>query len=117
MPFPFEKLIVYQKSLNWAQEVMELQKALKRKVSYSLIDQISRAALSIALNIAEGNGRWHRGEKRNFFWIARGSAFECIPILQLLKRMNHIDSSAFEKYYQSLEEISKMLTKLIQSVD
>ncbi|MGZ3781951.1 MAG: four helix bundle protein [Pseudobdellovibrionaceae bacterium] len=47
-------------------------------ITRTLADQLSRAALSIPLNIDEGNGRWHNGDKRNFFWIARGSAFECV---------------------------------------
>jgi four helix bundle protein len=73
MAFQFEKLEVYQKALDWVESVETICEYLKGKVSYSLIDQLSRAALSIPLNIAEGNGRWHKGEKRQFFWIARGS--------------------------------------------
>lgn len=64
LAFQFEKLEVYQKALDWVETVELLCESLKGKVSYSLIDQLTRAALSIPLNIAEGNGRWHEGEKR-----------------------------------------------------
>jgi hypothetical protein len=37
------------------------------EIPHSLMDQLFRASLSIPLNISEGNGRWHKGEKRNFF--------------------------------------------------
>src|SRR3989338_8263486 len=117
MPFQFEKLEVYQKALDWVEAVESLCEALKGKVSYSLIDQLSRAALSIPLNIAEGNGRWHKGEKRQFFWIARGSVFECVPIVQVLQRKKLIDEQQYACFYEKLDMIAKMLTNLVKSVE
>lgn len=117
MSFQFEKLEVYQKSLDWVEVVESLCEALKGKVSYSLIDQFSRAALSIPLNIAEGNGRWHKGEKRQFFWIARGSTFECVPIIQVLHRKNLIGEQQYAGCYEQLDVIAKMLTNLVKSVE
>lgn len=81
MNFEFEDLDVYKKSVAWATAVESLTKSLRRQVSPPLLDQLTRAAMSIPLNIAEGNGRWHKAEKRQFLWIARGSTFECVPIL------------------------------------
>lgn len=86
MPFPFENLTVYQEAIRWADTADELCKELKGRISNSLKDQLCRAALSVSLNIAEGNGRWHKGDRRQFFWVARGSAFECVPIIQILRR-------------------------------
>ncbi|MEW6114829.1 MAG: four helix bundle protein [Thermodesulfobacteriota bacterium] len=117
MAFQFEKLEVYQKSLDWVEQVENLCESLKGKASYSLIDQLSRAALSIPLNIAEGNGRWHKGEKRQFFWIARGSVFECVPIIQVLHRKNLIIERQYADYYEQLDVIAKMLTNLVKSVE
>jgi four helix bundle protein len=85
MTFDFENFDVYKKAVAWASTVETLGKELRSKTSRSLIDQLTRAALSIPLNIAEGNGRWHKAEKRQFLWIARGSTFECVPILQILR--------------------------------
>ena len=117
MAFQFEKLEVYQKALDWVEVVESLCASIKGKVSYSLIDQLSRAALSIPLNIAEGNGRWHKGEKRQFFWIARGSVFECVPVLQILHRKQLIDEQTYTGYYEQLDVIAKMLTNLVKSVE
>ena len=117
MAFSFEKLDVYQKALNWISESDGIAKSVKGRVSDSLIDQLTRASLSVALNIAEGNGRWHKAEKRQFFWIARGSAFECVPILQVLKAKRLLSESTYSKCHAALVEISKMLTGLIKSVD
>lgn len=117
MAFSFEKLDVYQRSLNFVEAVENLCQTLKGKVSYGLIDQLQRAALSIPLNIAESTGRWHKGEKRQFFWIARGSAFECVPILQVLHRKELIDKPKYADYYEQLDVIAKMLTNLVKSVE
>ena len=117
MPFPFEKLYVYQRALAFTESIDNLCKSLKGSISYPFINQLTRAALSIPLNIAEGNGRWHKKEKRNFFWIARGSVFEIVPIVQLIHRKQLITLSMYQDLYDELRAIAKMLTKLIQSVD
>ncbi len=70
MSFPFEKLDVYQKALVWVQTVEDLCSALKPKISHTLQDQLIRAAISVPLNIAEGNGRWHQKEKKQFFRLS-----------------------------------------------
>jgi four helix bundle protein len=78
---------------------------------------MERASLSIPLNIAEGNGRWHKAEKRQFFWVARGSAFECVAILHVMARRGLLADDTVGTLYDNLTEISKMLAALIRSVD
>ena len=114
MAFIFEKLIVYQKSLELVEEIEKLRRERERKIPHALMDQLFRACLSIPLNIAEGNGRWHKGDKRNFFWIARGSVFECVPLVQLLQRSQFISEGEYTALYARLEELSKMVTGLVQ---
>lgn len=117
MTFMFENLTVYQKALTLVDKVEDLCDTIISTRSHAITDQFTRAALSIPLNIAEGNGRWHKGDKRQFFWIARGSILECVAILQVLKKRGKIDSSNYESIYGLLEELVKMLTKLISSLD
>ena len=117
MAFTFEKLEVYQKSLRFIEDIEELSKNIKGKVSFSMLDQLQRAAISISLNIAEGNGRFHKKEKINFFYISRGSLFECVPVLQVLKSKKLLSDSEYKKMYSNLETISKMLSGLIKSVE
>src|SRR3989338_8848003 len=117
MAFQFEKLEVYQKALDWVEVVENLCESLKGKISYSLLDQLSRAALSIPLNIAEGNGRWHLADKRQFFWIARGSVFECVPIIEVMKTREIIQNGVYSTHRETLAELGKMLSGLIKSVE
>ena len=113
MAFPFEKLQAYQMALDWADTVERLCSA--RGLSRSFVDQFQRAALSVALNLAEGNGRWHLAEKRNFFWIARGSVFECVPLLELLRRRDLVSLEDYRNGRDRLDHMGRMLTKLVQA--
>jgi four helix bundle protein len=117
MDFAFENLDVYKKSVQWAATVEALGKSLRSQASHSLIDQLTRAALSIPLNIAEGNGRWHKAEKRQFIWIARGSTFECVPILQVLRENNLIDDMKYREFREQLIVVGKMLNGLLKSIE
>jgi four helix bundle protein len=54
MAFMFENLDVYQKAMDFADEITSLTSAFPRGF-YFLTDQLNRAALSIATNLAEGN--------------------------------------------------------------
>jgi len=71
MAFMFEKLEVYQKALDLADEIAALTENFPRGYGF-LADQLNRAALSIATNLAEGNGRFTRPDRRNFFTMISG---------------------------------------------
>ncbi len=116
MPFAFEKLVVYQRSLIFADKVCTLTRDLPRGYFF-LADQLNRAALSIAANIAEGNGRFTKADRRNFFGIARGSVQECVPLLELAARQGLLKSDRHEQLKSDLEEIAKMLSGLISGPD
>ena len=113
MSFIFENLDVYQRAVDFAEEISNLAKNFP-KGNYYLTDQLNRAALSISANVAEGNGRYHKADRINFFRIARGSAFECVPILELCKRRQLINEDKHKALKENLEDIGKMLSGLIR---
>jgi four helix bundle protein len=85
MAFIFEKLEVYQKAVSLADQVAALTQEFPRGYFF-LTDQLNRAVLSIATNLAEGNERFTKPDRKNFFTIARGSVQECIPLLEVASR-------------------------------
>lgn len=111
--FLFENLDVYKKAVDFADVIYELTKDFP-KGNYYLIDQLNRAALSISTNIAEGNGRYHKADRSNFFRIARGSAFECVPILEICRRKAFIVENKCEDLKREVENICKMLSGLMR---
>jgi four helix bundle protein len=116
MPFMFENLEVYQKSVDLAEQIINLTDEFP-KGYYFLADQLNRAALSIATNLAEGNGRFTKGDRRNFFIIARGSVQECVPLLEIAKRKQFILDTKLSDLLNQLETISKMISGLINGLD
>jgi four helix bundle protein len=116
MAFMFEKLDVYQKAVTLATEVAILTEAFPRGY-YFLTDQLNRASLSIATNLAEGNGRFTKPDRKNFFVIARGSVQECVPLLEVAKRRGLLDDANHASLRQELETIAKMISGLISGLE
>ena len=112
--FDFEKLSVYSKAKQYNKTVTTFLK--DNEIDKVTNGQLRRASFSIMLNIAEGSGRFTNPDKRNFYVIARGSAFECVAIFDYLKDLEVIDQQLFEHNYSTLEEISKMLYAMIKGL-
>ena len=114
--FDFEKLLVYQKALDFADQVCAHTERFQRGYGF-LVDQLNRAALSISANIAEGNGRFTKADRRNFFGIARGSTQECVPLLELARRRQLLSVDEHASLKDRLEEIARMLSGLIKGLE
>ncbi|MDD5223975.1 MAG: four helix bundle protein [bacterium] len=115
--FIFENLDVYQKSIEFINEIFNVSEEFKPKHQSSLGDQLRRSSLSIANNIAEGIGRKYKKEKKQFLHTSVASAFECIPALKIALLQKEITEVKHDSLYQECYVISKMLTSLINSID
>jgi len=115
MSFAFEKLVVYQKSVDFADQICLRSENFARGYGF-LADQLNRASSSISANIAEGNGRFTKPDRKNFFGIARGSVHECVPLLELARRRGLLTADDHDALKAQLEEISRMLSGLINGV-
>jgi len=112
----FENLEVYQKAIRFAAEIAGLTESFPRGY-YFLTDQLNRAALSIATNLAEGNGRFTKADRKNFFTIARGSVQECVPLLRVAVIRHLIDEQKSSIFINELEIMAKMISGLINGVE
>jgi four helix bundle protein len=116
MAFMFETLQVYQKAVDLADQIAATAETFPRGY-YFLVDQLNRAALSIATNLAEGNGRFTKADRKHFFTIARGSVQECVPLVEVARRRGFLSDVQHKEFRQRLEEIAKMLSGLINGLD
>lgn len=114
--FMFENLQVYQKAVDLADKVASLTEGFPRGY-YFLTDQLNRAALSVATNLAEGNGRFTKPDRKNFFTIARGSVQECVPLIEVARRRGFVSDALSAELRDKLEEISRMLAGLINGLE
>ena len=111
MSFHHEKLTVYQRALEfagWSQDLIDSQ---TKKTSTR--DQLGRAGDSIALNIAEGSGKFSQRDRARFFQIAHGSTLECAACLDLLVARRCCEGDAIIKGKETLEEIVRMLFTML----
>lgn len=115
MAFRFEGLYVYQAAVKLSSNVFDITKGWPTTYRYSLGDQLNRAALSISLNIAEGTSRKQK-DFQHFLSIARGSCYECVPIIMIASEKHLISEAERARLYSLLEEIAKMLTTLREKV-
>ena len=109
--FDHEKLDVYQEAIGFVAWTDQILEALpKNLAAYS---QLDRAATSIPLNIAEGNGKFTAPDRCHFFDIARGSALECAACLDVLVAKKRLAEAGPGK--ERLVRIVSMLVGLIRS--
>ena len=116
MPFKFEKLIIWQKSLDLSSTVNEVAAKFPKEELYVLTSQIKRAADSVSLNIAEGSTGQTNAEFRRFLSIALRSDIEVVGCIFLAKRRNIISEEDFGKTYKACEEILVMINALKKSL-
>jgi len=112
--FTFEDLEVWQKAIEFAQAVLDLADRINSyRNHFKLIEQLESSSTSIALNIAEGEGRYSKKEFIRFLYVARGSLYETITLLIILKRYNCINDQELVAMKNSSDEIGKMISGLI----
>ena len=111
MTLEHEKLDVYQLSINYVKWVYS--KASKLTGTYRHArDQWLRASQSIPLNIAEGNGKTSKNDRRRYFEIARGSALEGAAIQDVLVAGKTLTEKDNRKHKIELDRIATMLSRL-----
>ena len=114
MPYgSFEDLEVWKRACRLAVKVYEL---LRECRDFGLKDQMTRAAVSIASNIAEGAERETRPEFIRFLHIAKGSAAELRTQVYIAHRIGTLQSPHKEELITELKAISSMLHALIKSL-
>jgi four helix bundle protein len=112
----YRDLIVWQKSIRLAVESHRLARALPDSERYVLKDQIFRASVSVAANIAEGHGRLSKGDYARYLSIARGSLLELETLLHIAREVGHISEVEVDNTRCLSDEIGRMLWSLIKSL-
>jgi four helix bundle protein len=112
----YKDLLVWQKAMSLVVEVYQITKMLPKEETFSLSDQMRRAAVSIPSNIAEGYGRQTPKSYAQFLTIARGSAYELETQLLLCQKIHHLTSATINTLVSAISEITRMLTSIINKL-
>lgn len=113
----FKELKVWRKAVHFADMCIELCDGLETdRKHFRLIEQLESASTSVSLNIAEGKGRQHKKEFIQYLYIARGSAYETLTLLNIFYKRNWIAAETLREMESHGEEVIKMLKGLINSI-
>ena len=112
MGFKFEKLDVWKRSIDFADELFQIADDLPQKYQFSLGEQLRRASLSIPTNIAEGSGRDSAKSRAYFYRIAKGSVYETVSLLVMIGKRGVLSRETYRMHYEEANEIAAILTKL-----
>ena len=107
---------VWQKAKALACEVYRVTEVFPKAEVYGLTSQMRRAAVSIASNIAEGQGRLTKGEFAQFLGHARGSLLELETQLDISQDLKFLEGSQFTQIDAHTAEVLRMLNGLIDSL-
>jgi four helix bundle protein len=113
----YRDLVVWQKAIELTVCVYQITRAFPRDEMYGLISQMRRASVSVASNIAEGRGRLSPAEFRHFLGLAQGSIYELQTQLIVATKLSMMSTKEFDSAAILSNEISKMLTAFIQTLN
>lgn len=109
-------LNVWKKSIDFIKDIYELTLEFPQDEKYGLANQIKRASVSIASNIAEGAARQTKKEFIQFLYISLGSASELDTQLEIVKKIFKPNEKNISNLQNELEIISKMVYGLINNL-
>lgn len=106
---PYEKLQIWQKSINLVRLVYGVTRRFPKEEIYGITSQIRRASISVPSNIAEGSQRKSARDFGHFIEIAKGSLAELHTQLIIAHDLQYLSSKDKNDLCLCIEELQKML--------
>ncbi len=112
----FRKLDIWKNGIQIVKEIYKLSDKLPAQEKFGLRSQVTRAAVSISSNIAEGCSRNSEIEFKRFLEIAIGSLFEVETQLIIAVELGFISEEGLKSAFDLLDKEAKMLNSLIRKI-
>jgi four helix bundle protein len=109
MEFKFEKLVIWQKAMDYGESINIIAFDFPKEETYNLSSQIRRAVDSIALNISEGSIGQSNPEFKKFVGYAIRSMAEVVTCLYKAKNRNYISEREFKEHYEFAFNLMNMM--------
>ena len=111
----YRDLIAWQKAVDLTEVVYEASMSMPPDERFGLTSQMRRAAVSVAANIAEGEGRGSKKEFARFLHIAHGSLREVETHIVIAGRLRFISQQTVDQILEQAAEVGRIITGLIRS--
>ena len=115
--FKFEKLIIWQRAMDFAEDIDKLSIGFPEKEKFNLSSQIRRAADSIALNISEGSIGQSNPKQRKFIGYAIRSLAEVVTCLFKAKRRQYLSEDDFIGLYNESFSLMNMMNAFKKNIN
>ena len=112
----FKDLRVWQQAIDLTLQVYKATALFPKHETYGLAQQMRRAAVSVASNIAEGKGRWSRKEFCHFLFNARGSLLELETQIVIADKLEYLASTQLTDVQSLATQVGRSLTGLLNSL-
>ncbi len=117
MKFGYKNLDVWNRAVDFAVKVIELVETIDTgRKHYRLLEQIEASSTSVSMNLAEGKGRFSQKEFVQYCYIARGSLYETMTLLEIFRRKRWVSNSSYSQLEKEGIEIASMIKGLINSL-
>ena len=117
MPYKFEQLEVWKLALDYIDLVYKLAENLPRSEDFNLKSQITRAATSVALNIAEGSQGQSDAEQARFVGMSLRSLVETVARQEIIRRRGYLqDETILNKAYENSQTLARKLQSFRKSI-
>ena len=113
----YKDLRIWQESILLSKEMYALVDHLPAKENYGLRSQMTRAAVSVASNIAEGSRRRKTADLMHFLSMAHGSLAELETQMIIAIAIGYLEQQMCDPIFERAEAISRGIKKLIQTLE
>ena len=113
----FKKLFIWQLGMEIVDKVYDVVGSLPTDERYGMRSQMTRSAISIPSNIAEGSAKKSAKEYRRYLEISMGSAFELETHSLVVQRRGWVKDTLIVELLDKIKSEQMMLTKFIEKVD
>ena len=112
----YKNMQIWKDAMDLAQDIYALAEHFPVKETYGIISQMTRAAVSVPSNIAEGSGRSDK-DFAHFLSIALGSLYELNTQIVLSERIGYIDNEQSEHLQQKADALQMMISGFKKRLD
>jgi four helix bundle protein len=115
--FKFEKLIIWQKAMEYGENIFQMSSNFPKEEIYNLTSQIRRAVDSIALNISEGAIGQSNPEFKRFISYAIRSLAEVVTCLHKALKRKYISDEEFNEHYEYAFNLMNMMVAFKEKIE